>query len=108
MVGGASFLAGGFLAFMAAVMSTTAIERFGGRLGGIIASLPTTIVPAAAFIWLADPRREALQQAFGIFPMTMLVNVAYLWLWRVVPMAVPRHLGFRCRLFSVCLISITE
>lgn len=36
----------GLFAGLVAVLATVAVEKLGGRLGGVLASMPTTIVPA--------------------------------------------------------------
>ena len=43
-----------FFAGLVAILATVAIEKYGGVIGGIFGTVPTTIVPAAAFIWIAD------------------------------------------------------
>ena len=42
----------GIFAALVAVAATVAIERLGGRLGGVIGSIPTTIVPASLGFFL--------------------------------------------------------
>ena len=78
-----------FLAGLVAIAVTVAIEKFGGLIGGILGTIPTTIVPAAAFIWLADPTDLAFQPAMGMVPVGMLLNAIFLWMWRVVPPIIP-------------------
>ena len=41
----------GLFAAGVAVLATLAIERFGGRIGGLLATVPTTIRPACLGIW---------------------------------------------------------
>ena len=77
------------LAGLVAIAVTVAIEKFGGLIGGILGTIPTTIVPAAAFMWLAEPTDAAFQPAMGMVPVGMLLNAIFLWLWRVVPSKVP-------------------
>ena len=78
-----------FLAGLVAIAVTVAIEKFGGLIGGILGTIPTTIVPAAAFMWLADPTVLAFQPAMGMVPVGMLLNAIFLWMWRVVPPIIP-------------------
>ena len=78
-----------FLAGLVAIAVTVAIEKFGGLIGGILGTIPTTIVPAAAFMWLAEPTDVAFQPAMGMVPVGMLLNAIFLWLWRAVPSKVP-------------------
>lgn len=77
-----------------AIGATVAIERFGGHLGGLIATLPSTIIVASLGIWFADP--VALPPAMDAVAPGMFLNVLFLWLWRVLPPRVPaRTLGVR-------------
>ena len=77
------------LAGLVAIAVTVAIEKFGGLIGGILGTIPTTIVPAAAFMWLAEPTDAAFQPAMGMVPVGMLLNAIFLWLWRAVPPRIP-------------------
>ena len=80
-----------------AILATVAIERLGGHLGGIIGTLPTTIIPASWGLWrqgisaveggeldnlVATGRFEAAMYAV---PAGMCLNAIFLWLWRVIP-----------------------
>ena len=47
----------GIFAALVAIGATVAIERLGGRLGGILGSIPTTIVPASLGFFLQDKER---------------------------------------------------
>ena len=71
------------LAAAVAILATIAIERLGGQAGGLIATLPSTIVPASLGIWGADP--AALAPAMDAVAPGMLLNAGFLWLWRVIP-----------------------
>ena len=42
-----SVLLSAFFAGVVATLVTVAIEKFGGRTGGVLATVPTTIIPAA-------------------------------------------------------------
>ena len=75
----------GALAGLVAIGATVAIERLGGRLGGILATLPTTIIPASIGIWSQSQEPASFQAAMFAVPSGMLLNVGFLWLWRVVP-----------------------
>jgi hypothetical protein len=73
------------LAGSIAIGATVAIERFGGVLGGLLATLPTTVVPASwAFLW-ASSDEASLRDALGAVPVGMLVNAGFLYVWRVLP-----------------------
>lgn len=85
-----------FAAGVVAVLATVAVERLGGTRGGILSSIPTTIVPAALGIWGDGRDVEGFQRAMHFVPVGILLNAGYLLLWRVVParlgMIVHRHL----------------
>ena len=49
-----------------AILVTLAIERFGGRLGGILGTIPTTIVPASWGLWFGGQMGTDGQKAFEI------------------------------------------
>ena len=94
------------LAGLVAIAVTVAIEKFGGLIGGILGTIPTTIVPAAAFMWLAEPTDAAFQPAMGMVPVGMLLNAIFLWLWRVVPPKVPDW-SFGKRLTTITAINLS-
>lgn len=72
------------LAFVVAIAATVAVERFGGRLGGVLASIPTTIVPASLGM-IAHTDAAGFQAAMAMVPAGMLVDAAFLWTWRLLP-----------------------
>jgi hypothetical protein len=74
-----------------AILATVVVERLGGSLGGILSSIPTTIVPAAIGIWGRDPNPENFRRAMAFVPVGILLNAGYLVLWRVIPARVGRH-----------------
>ena len=93
------------MAGFVAIAVTIAIEKFGGLIGGILGTIPTTIVPAAAFIWLADSNDTAFQPAMGMVPIGMLLNAIFLWLWRTVPPRIPEW-TFGKRLTTITCINL--
>ena len=52
----------GIFAALVAIGATVAIERLGGRIGGVLGSIPTTIVPASLGFFLPD--REQLSSSW--------------------------------------------
>lgn len=86
-----------------AIGATVAIERLGGRLGGLVATLPSTIIVASLGIWAAEP--QVLPTAMDAVAPGMLLNVLFLWLWRVLP---PRiHLNsFKLQLATVTTLTL--
>ncbi len=88
-------LISGLGAGLVAIFATLAIERLGGRLGGIIGTLPTTIIPASWGLWyqgqteLNPQAFEAFSMAMYAVPAGMCLNAIFLWLWRVIPQKLP-------------------
>ena len=79
-----ALLAGGM-----AIGATLAVERWGGVVGGVLGTLPTTIVPASLGLYAAGRGVEAFQDALHVTPVGMLLNVGFLYLWRVLPERLP-------------------
>ena len=79
-----------------AILATLAVERLGGRTGGILSSIPTTIVPAAIGLWDGGADPERFRRSMAFVPVGIVLNAGYLLLWRVVParvgMLTHRHL----------------
>lgn len=82
-------LGSGLLAGLVAIAVTRGVERWGGRIGGLVGTLPTTIVAAAGGIWLGGGGAEAMAAAMAATPAGMLVNAAFLLLWRLLPPHLP-------------------
>ncbi len=70
---------------LVAILSTVAVERFGGMSGGVLSSIPTTIVPAAIGLWGDGSDPEGFRRAMAFVPVGILLNAGYLVLWRVLP-----------------------
>ena len=69
---------------LVAIGVTLAIERFGGRIGGLIGTMPSTIVPASIGFHLSSSS-EAAREALLAVPFGMAVNVLFLWSWAILP-----------------------
>ena len=74
----------GIFAGLVAILVTVAIERFGGIIGGVLGTIPSTIVPAAAGVYLIDGK-ESLISSMSIVPIGMLINGLFLGVWIVFP-----------------------
>ncbi|MAY80328.1 MAG: hypothetical protein CL930_06025 [Deltaproteobacteria bacterium] len=72
-----------------AITITVVIEKLGGKKGGLLGSLPSTIVPATIGIYASAPNLDAFREAMYITPAGMLINGIFLYLWRVVPPRIP-------------------
>ena len=79
-----SVLLSALFAGIIATLVTLAIERWGGLTGGLLGTMPSTIVPAAAGISLAGDE-VLLIQSLSIIPLGMLVNGLFLAVWVYLP-----------------------
>jgi hypothetical protein len=93
--------------FAAAIATgvTVSIERFGGRKGGLIGTLPSTIVPASIGLLAVSPSLASFQEAMFITPAGMLVNTLFLLMWRMIPPRLP-HWNSMTRLGACLIISL--
>lgn len=89
---------------LVAILATVVIERGGGALGGII-TLPTTIVPASIGIWGGVSGIEPFTHAMSMVPIGMLLNVAFLGSWRILPGIMGTKMKGVNLVFSVSIIS---
>jgi hypothetical protein len=90
---------------LVAILATVAIEKLGGRRGGVVGTLPTTIVPAAVGFWWATSSTTEFRHALYVVPAGMLVNALFLWSWRVVPPLLPAW-SLGARLFAMLSASL--
>ena len=67
-----------------ATLVTIAIEKFGGTLGGVLGTIPTTIVPASYGIWISSTQTEFLE-SMSVIPLGMLINAVFLSVWVIGP-----------------------
>ncbi|MBL6891550.1 MAG: hypothetical protein ISR22_05825 [Candidatus Poseidoniaceae archaeon] len=72
------------LAGIVAILVTLAIERFGGLVGGVLGTIPSTIIPAAAGFYHIDGK-EGLLSSMSIVPLAMMVNGLFLSVWIILP-----------------------
>ena len=83
----------GMLAALVAIFVTIVIEKLGGRKGGLIGTLPSTILPAVWGFMVRSPDTESFQTAAFSAPFGMWLNVVFLYLWRFLPQRVPMRWG---------------
>lgn len=97
-------------AAVVAVAATVAVERLGGRLGGILATVPTTIVPATAAIWLSLPpgpqSQDTYAKSMALVPIGMLMCGCVLATWRVLPQRLPSAWTDRRRMWCTLAASV--
>ena len=74
----------GVFAGLVAILVTIAIEKFGGFIGGVLGTVPSTIVPAAAGVYALESD-EALTASMSIVPIGMLINGMFLGVWIILP-----------------------
>lgn len=67
-----------------AVLVTIAIEKWGGIVGGVLGTLPTTIVPAAIGMYLEAGSKD-LGTSMSLIPFWMLLNALFVASWVVYP-----------------------
>ncbi len=105
---GAHIIISAIFAGVVAIAVTVAIERLGGVKGGILGTMPSTIVPAAIGIWLVTlDNVDDFHRAMGIVPLGLILNAGFLWLWRIIPKYIPKfQLGFRLALIAFISLSI--
>ena len=84
----ASIFLSALFAGIVATLVTIAIEKFGGRTGGVLATIPTTIVPAAFGMYSISSEAE-FAQSMSIVPFGMMVNAIFLLVW----IHAPQRLG---------------
>ena len=79
-----SVLLSALFAGLVATGVTLAIERWGGLVGGVLGTVPSTIVPAAAGMHLSG-NEEQLLDSMAIVPLGMLLNALFLAVWVMLP-----------------------
>jgi len=89
-----------------AVLVTAAIERWGGVKGGIIGTLPSTIVPAAYGLYEVSPSAEAFQVALSATPAGMILNALFLLAWRELPARLPRDAPRAARFVLTLVVTL--
>lgn len=94
------------LAGSMAIFATVCIERFGGKLGGLLGSLPTTIVPASWGFHAHATNEVELTASLAVVPIGMLINAIFLYVWRVLPPKLPTELSLYTKLLSMSAASL--
>ena len=82
-------LLSGLFAALVAIGTTVAIERWGGRAGGLIGTMPSTIVPASIGIASTGGTGDTLFLAMCAVAPGMLLSASFLYMWRVIPPRLP-------------------
>ncbi|KAK8809749.1 hypothetical protein WA158_000692 [Blastocystis sp. Blastoise] len=95
------------VAFIVAIAVCVGIEAFGGAVGGILGTVPSTILPAS-YVLLTEAKTEydAIAGCFG-FPLgASCSSFIFLPLWAWLPPRMPRSMKRGWRLFIVSVISV--
>jgi len=79
-----SVLLAALFAGIVAILVTVAIEKWGGIIGGILGTLPTTIVPATIGMYV-EGGSEDLATSMSLIPFWMLLNALFVASWVVYP-----------------------
>lgn len=100
-------VAAGLGAGVVAILVTVAIERWGGRVGGLLGTLPSTIVPAAWGIHASSSGDDAFRSAMFGVPPGMFLNAVFLWMWGVLPGRLPPgSLGRRLAMMTLLSLGV--
>ena len=82
------------------------VERLGGYKGGIIAMMPSNIVPALVGIRLSAASDAAFRTSCWSVPPSCFGNVMCLWVWRLLPPHLPPSLSLPRRLLTISAASL--
>ena len=74
----------GIFAGLVAILVTVAIEKFGGFIGGVLGTVPSTIIPAAAGVYALEGD-DSLTASMSVVPIGMLINGVFLGVWIILP-----------------------
>ena len=77
-------IAAALFAGLVAVLVTVAVEKWGGVVGGILGTLPTTIVPATIGMYI-EGGSEDLATSMSLIPFWMLLNALFVGAWVAYP-----------------------
>jgi len=94
-------ISGGF----ATVLVSATVESFGGIVGGIIGSIPTTIVASLVGIYFTSTLPELLV-IIRIVPLGMLLTLIPLIMWRFLPARLPYYFSSNQRVSLMVTISL--
>lgn len=94
----------GLFAGLVAILVTVAIEKFGGLIGGVLGTIPSTIIPAAAGVYAIDGE-ETLVASMSVVPLGMLINGMFLGVWIILPKYINND-GYKLPLTTVTSLCI--
>ena len=79
-----SILLSALFAGIVATAVTVAIEKWGGLVGGLLGTVPSTIVPAGIGMYMTGGEDEIVSSMM-VVPLGMLLNAMFLGAWLVLP-----------------------
>ena len=94
-----SALLSGLFSGVVAMSVSIAIEKFGGAVGGVLGSSPTTLIPASIGLWITLTREldqntiVDFQKSMLVVCIAMVMNALFLYCWRVLPGRLTRFTG---------------
>ena len=91
---------------LVAIIATVSVEKFGGKLGGLISSLPSTIIPCSIGFWLSSSEMIDFTQSVMVIPWGMFVNALFLFSWRWFPPRLSAELSPNKKLSIVVILSL--
>jgi hypothetical protein len=83
-----TILYSGLTAGLISIVFSLSIEKLGGRIGGLIAALPSTIVPGAIGLSMSLSEAEFRNTIYQV-PLGIVCNILFLYFWKVVPPKIP-------------------
>jgi hypothetical protein len=89
-----------------AIVVTLAIEKWGGHIGGVLGTIPSTIVPASLGMWYSCNSFQAWSDALAAVPIGMMLNALFLWSWRIFPPLLPQGISIGVQGMLMSIISL--
>eukprot|EP01126_Amoeba_proteus_P008211 TRINITY_DN1301_c0_g2_i10.p1 TRINITY_DN1301_c0_g2~~TRINITY_DN1301_c0_g2_i10.p1 ORF type:complete len:131 (+),score=12.34 TRINITY_DN1301_c0_g2_i10:271-663(+) len=74
----------GIASGMTVILLCSMVERFGGVTGGIIGSVPSTVVVVSVVLFSLEPV-SVVSDTMNLVPLGMLVSLPILLMWRFLP-----------------------
>ena len=105
---GTKALVSASVGFVIAIVMAICIEQFGGAIGGIISSVPTTILPTT-YVFFSDTTKTTEEQSNSLFagPIGIFAtNLFFLPVWKILPGKLEKRMKNVPLTFFTLLISL--
>ena len=81
------------VAFFMAILVTLLIETFGGAVGSVIGTLPSTIIPAAYILLTEESKsvEERTESMIACLFGMLATDILFMPCWKVIPPKLPRN-----------------